>query len=53
MFKIISSEEHAKLTKDVDYWKALALKEEKRKYYLGTVKYILLRGGLTRTVIKR
>ena len=31
MFKIISSEEHAKLTKDVDYWKALALKEEKRK----------------------
>ena len=31
MFKIISSEEHAKLTKDVDYWKTLALKEEKRK----------------------
>lgn len=34
MFKIMSSEEHAKLTKDVDYWKALALKEEKRKNYI-------------------
>ena len=31
MFKIISSEEHAKLTKDVDYWKALALKEDIEK----------------------
>lgn len=27
MFKIISSEEHAKLKEDVDYWKDLALKE--------------------------
>lgn len=27
MFKIISSEEYAKLKEDVDYWKDLALKE--------------------------
>lgn len=27
MFKIISSEEHAKLKEDVDYWKGLALKK--------------------------
>ena len=33
MIKIISSEEYAKLTGDVDYWKALALKEEKRKKF--------------------
>ena len=31
MFKIMSSEEHGKLIEDIDYWKTLALKEEKRK----------------------
>ncbi|NBK98908.1 MAG: hypothetical protein EOM50_12975 [Erysipelotrichia bacterium] len=33
MIKIISSEEYAKLTGDIDYWKALAVKEEKRKNF--------------------
>lgn len=33
MFKIISSEEYAKLKEDVDYWKTRALKEENRKNF--------------------
>lgn len=34
MFKIISSEEHAKLTGNLDYWKARALEEERSKKIL-------------------
>ena len=37
MFKIISSEEHAKLIRDVDYWKDLALREEKSKNFYETL----------------
>ena len=33
MFKIINSEEYAKLKEDVDYWKARALEEENRKNF--------------------
>ena len=33
MVKIISNEEYAKLTRDIDCWKALALKEENRKNF--------------------
>lgn len=33
MFKIISSEEYVKLIGDIDYWKALALREENRKNF--------------------
>ena len=31
MFKIISSEEHAKLTKDVDYWESISIKRREKK----------------------
>lgn len=34
MIKFISSEEYAKLTGDIDYWKARALQEEKMKIFL-------------------
>jgi len=37
MFKIISNEEHAKLIRDVDYWKDLALREEKSKNFYETL----------------
>ena len=37
MFKIISSEEHEKLIRDVDYWKDLALREEKSKNFYETL----------------
>ena len=33
MAKIISNEEYAKLTRDVDYWKDLALREESYKNF--------------------
>ena len=33
MAKIISNEEYAKLTRDVDYWKGLALREESYKNF--------------------
>ena len=33
MVKIISNEEYAKLTRDVDYWKGLALREESYKNF--------------------
>ena len=37
MVKIISNEEYAKLTRDVDYWKDLALREEKSKNFYETL----------------
>ena len=37
MFKIISSEEHAKLTEDIDYWKARVLEEERSKNFYETL----------------
>lgn len=37
MVKIISNEEYAKLTRDVDYWKDLALREEKSKSFYETL----------------
>ena len=37
MAKIISNEEYAKLTRDVDYWKDLALREEKSKNFYETL----------------
>lgn len=37
MFKIMSIEEHAKLTRDVDYWETRALKEENSKNFYETL----------------
>lgn len=37
MIKIISSEEYAKLTGDIDYWKAKALEEERSKNFYKTL----------------
>ena len=37
MVKIISNEEYTKLTRDVDYWKDLALREEKSKNFYETL----------------
>lgn len=37
MVKIISNEEYAKLTRDVDYWKARALKKENSKNFYKTL----------------
>lgn len=37
MVKIISNEEHAKLTGDIDYWKAKALEEERSKNFYKTL----------------
>ena len=37
MVKIISNEEYAKLTRDVNYWKDLALREEKSKNFYETL----------------
>lgn len=37
MFKIISSEEHEKLTRDVDCWKRRALEEENSKNFYETL----------------
>lgn len=40
MVKIISNEEYAKLTRDVDYWKARALKKENSKNFYKTLSKI-------------
>ena len=37
MVKIIGNEEYAKLTRDVDYWKDLALRKEKSKNFYETL----------------
>ena len=37
MIKIISSEEHAKLTGNLDYWKTRALEEERSKNFYKTL----------------
>lgn len=37
MIKIISSEEYAKLTGNIDYWKARALEEERSKNFYKTL----------------
>lgn len=37
MIKIISSEEHAKLTGNIDYWKTRALEEERSKNFYKTL----------------